>query len=425
MQRCYAKEVYILLIYTVQPGDTIWQIAARLHSTVRLIVAANRLDNADMILPGQHLLIPVLTGTVVRVQPGDSLFSLARRFDLPVEVIAAANNLTAPFTIMPGQELQIPIVLVPASGCIAFLSSRAAGRQDIWARTPSRVGVNRLTFGLAGPASVPLWSPDGQRLAFVGGSGELLVLEAATGQARSLIGQLPDFTPLSWSPDSQSLVFALNQQILAINALTGATQPITRGDEPVFLPDGRAIVFTRETAEFTEQVFRINLDGSGLQQVTRLAEAGNISSLTVDPRGELIAFTSPGASVSIVYIAELATGRVRPTPEGEVGRDLFPVWSPDGERLAYNSTIFTADQTFQGRVRVVDRMGRLVADLTDTVCLGERLAWSPDSQRIVYANCLFGLAQLSIVSAGRLPVQITAHGINIHPTWRAADCPLS
>lgn len=414
-----------MLIYTVQPGDTIWQIAARLHSTVKLIVAANRLENPDAIVPGQHLLVPVLTGTVVRVQPGDSLFSLARRFDLPAEVIAAANNLSAPFTILPGQELQIPIVLVPASGCIAFLSTRAAGRQDIWARTPARVGVNRLTFGLAGPASVPLWSPDGQRLAFIGGSGDLLVLEVATRQVRTLIGQLPDFTSLSWSPDSQSLVFALNQQILLINASTGATQPITSGDDPAFLPDGQSIVFTRETAEFTEQVFRINLDGSGLRQVTRLPEAGNISSLTVDPRGELIAFTSPGASVSIVYIAELLTGQIRPTPTGEIGRDLFPVWSPNGERLAYNSTIFTAEQAFQGRVRVVDRMGRLVSDLTDTACLGERLAWSPDSQRIVFANCLSGLAQLSIVSASSLPVQITSHGINIHPSWRAADCPIN
>lgn len=414
-----------MLIYTVQPGDTVWQIACQLHSTVKLIIAANQLTNPDMIVPGQQLLVPVLTGTMVRVQPGDSLFTLARRFDLPVEVIAAANDLTAPFTILPGQELQIPITLVPAAGCIAFLSSRAAGRQDIWARTPSRVGLTRLTFGLGGPASVPVWSPNGQLLAFVSESGALLVLEVATRQVRNLIGQLPDFTPFSWAPDSQSLVFSLNQQIILIDALTGATRVITTGEQPAFLPDGESIVFTREVAEFTEQVFRINLDGSGLQQVTRLAEAGNISGLTVDPQGELIAFTSPGASVSLVYIAELSTGQIRSTPAGEVGRDLFPVWSPNGERLAYNSTIFTADQTFQGQVRVVDRMGQLVADLTDIACLGERLAWSPDSQRIVFPNCLFGLAQLTIVSSNSLPVQITAHGINIHPTWRSADCPMS
>jgi TolB protein len=338
-------------------------------------------------------------------------------------VIAAANNLTPPFTILPGQELRIPLTLVPADGCIAFLSTRAAGRYDLWARTPSRVGSSRLTFSLGGPASIPVWAPDGQSLAFVGEAGTLFVWDATTRQVRSLLSQLPGFTMFNWSPDSQALILSLNEQIILIEALTGATRPITTGDSPAFLPDGQSIVFTRPTGEFVEQVFTINLDGTGLRQVTNLPEAGNISDLSVDPRGELIAFTSPGASVSIVYIAELATGRIRMTPAGPLGRDLFPVWSPDGESLAYNSTIFTPDQNFQGMIRVVNRQGQLVNDLTDVACLGERLAWSPNSQWIAFPNCLFGLAQLTVVAPSRLPVQITSHGINIHPSWRLANCP--
>lgn len=414
-----------MLIYTVQPGDTLFRIAARLGSTIALIVAANQLPNPNEIFPDQKLLIPVLTGTQVKVQPGDSLFALARRFDLPVEVLAAANNLIPPFAIFPGQELQIPVTIVPASGCIAFLSSRAAGRRDIWSRTPSRVGLTRLTWGLGGPASIPKWAPDGQKLAFVGESGTLYVLEASTLQVRGLINKLPDFTPFDWSPNSQSLVFSLNNQVILINALTGATKFITDGDDPAFLPDGQAILFTKQGSQLNEQIYRINLDGTELRQVTSLPDSGNISNLTVDPRGELVAFTSPGASVSIVYIAEIATGQIRQTPLGEQGKDYAPIWSPSSDYLAYNSTIFTAEHNFQGRVRVVNRQGQLVADLTDVACLGERLAWSPDSLYVVFPNCLYNLAQLTLVTFHRLPVQITSHGINIHPTWRQADCPTS
>lgn len=414
-----------LLIYTVQPGDTVFSIAQSLGSSVVLIQAANRLGNPDEIYPGQQLLVPVLSGTQVRVQPGDSLFGLARRFDLPLDVLAAANNLFAPYTIYPGQVLQVPATLVPAVGCIAFLSSRANGRWDIWARNPSRVGVNRLTFGLGGPASVPYWSPNGQRLAFVGESGELLVLDVATRQARSLVGGLPEFTTLSWSPDSQSLLFSLNGQVIQVNALTGATRLITSGDDPVWLPSGQALLFTREVAPLTEQVFQANLDGSRVRQVTNLREAGNIQNLAVDPRGELVAFTSPGASVSIVYIAEIASGQIRETPPGEQGKDYFPAWSPDGDYLAYNSTIFTESVGFRGRVRLVNRQGAFVGDLTDVACLGERLAWSPDSQYIAFPNCIMDLAQLTLVTAGQLPVQITANGINVHPAWRQQACPIS
>ncbi len=412
-----------MLIYTVQPGDTLHGIATSLNSTPALIVAANNLSDPDAILVGQKLLIPVLTGTMVKIQPGDSLFTLARRFDLPLEVIAAANSLTPPFTILPGQELKIPLTLVPADGCIAFLSSRATGRYDLWARTPAQVGSTRLTFGLGGPATVPAWSPDGQGLAFVGEAGTLFVLDANTRQVRGLISQLPDFTAVNWSPDSQSLIFSLNDQIILIDARSGATRAITTGDDPAWLPAGQSIVFTRPTGEFVEQVFSINLDGTGLRQVTNLPEAGNISNLSVDPRGELISFTSPGASVSIVYIADIASGQVRPTPEGQQGRDLFPVWSPSGEFLAYNSTILTPEQNFQGTIRVVDRQGQLVNDLTDVACLGERFAWSPDSRWVAFPNCVFGQAQLTIVAPSRLPVQITSHGINIHPSWRLANCP--
>lgn len=44
--------------YVVQSGDTLAEIAAQYGVTVDAIVQANRLDNPDLITPGQELIIP-------------------------------------------------------------------------------------------------------------------------------------------------------------------------------------------------------------------------------------------------------------------------------------------------------------------------------------------------------------------------------
>ena len=51
--------------YIVQPGDTLWSIAARHGSTVQAIMQANRLTDPNAIYAGLRLFIPVSGG-----QPG-------------------------------------------------------------------------------------------------------------------------------------------------------------------------------------------------------------------------------------------------------------------------------------------------------------------------------------------------------------------
>ncbi|NLJ59275.1 MAG: LysM peptidoglycan-binding domain-containing protein, partial [Tissierellia bacterium] len=47
------------VIYTVQPGDTLYGIALLYGSTVQGIVEANNITNPDLIYPGSIILIPV------------------------------------------------------------------------------------------------------------------------------------------------------------------------------------------------------------------------------------------------------------------------------------------------------------------------------------------------------------------------------
>ncbi len=56
-------------VYTVQPGDTLAEIAARFGTTVQALTTVNRIPDPDVIVAGQVLLVPIRPTVVVTVPP--------------------------------------------------------------------------------------------------------------------------------------------------------------------------------------------------------------------------------------------------------------------------------------------------------------------------------------------------------------------
>ncbi len=56
-------------MHIVQSGETLWRIAARYHTSVGVLVGANRLANPDRLAPGQRLVIPRATPRPPAVVP--------------------------------------------------------------------------------------------------------------------------------------------------------------------------------------------------------------------------------------------------------------------------------------------------------------------------------------------------------------------
>ena len=52
------KERYSIVIYYTKEGDTLWNIAKKFGSTVDEIVRTNKIENPDVIIPGEQLFIP-------------------------------------------------------------------------------------------------------------------------------------------------------------------------------------------------------------------------------------------------------------------------------------------------------------------------------------------------------------------------------
>jgi len=80
------------IIYTVQPGDTLYSIARMYGSTIQGIIDTNNITNPNLIYPGSVILIPVEEeyqetppgSLIYTVQPGDTLYIISLLFKVSI-----------------------------------------------------------------------------------------------------------------------------------------------------------------------------------------------------------------------------------------------------------------------------------------------------------------------------------------------------
>jgi dipeptidyl aminopeptidase/acylaminoacyl peptidase len=250
--------------------------------------------------------------------------------------------------------------------------------------------------------SFPIWSPDGTRFAFVASqdlSLALVVMDANGGHRISLADHLGAVVgvrglthfgsqiPLSWSPDSQRIVFAADAgdgpQLLVTPADRPGAARIVRADlygvSPSWSPDGTLIAFRHaEDAGQPDAVWVIRPDGEGLLKLSHSPAVRDVfPGAAWSPDGKRLAFLAEGTNHSNdVYVIN-ADGTdqrdVTNTPEDE----QWASWSPDGTRLAF-SWFEGADGTF-----VIDADGSNRVEIPTDGHSISTPAWSPDGSRIL------------------------------------------
>ncbi len=98
--------------YVVHYGDTLYSIAYRYHTTVYELMKLNGLYNPNYIYAGQTLCVcagaPIPMGFLYTVQPHETLYSIAARYGWSVWYLASVNHLPNPNYIYAGQVLLIP-----------------------------------------------------------------------------------------------------------------------------------------------------------------------------------------------------------------------------------------------------------------------------------------------------------------------------
>ena len=122
------------VIHTVQPGETLWSIAAANNFTTRALAAANGLSENSNVVLGSQIKIPSVTeaaqalqsGTPLSssgsssstsgapplggytVRPGDSLTSIAARSGVPMIAVANMNGVDPSKPLLIGTVLKLP-----------------------------------------------------------------------------------------------------------------------------------------------------------------------------------------------------------------------------------------------------------------------------------------------------------------------------
>jgi dipeptidyl aminopeptidase/acylaminoacyl peptidase len=171
-----------------------------------------------------------------------------------------ARRLTA-YTGDDGQQLY-DLSFSPDGSRLAFVRGGDSDSPDDEVPNPASEAVppKRQLFVAAaagGPPRLvadgrsPVFSPDGERLAFAG-RGEIW-LWSQDGEARRLASRLGEVRRLQWSPDGKRLLFVSHRGDYSFVALLDPAEPRVRyldpglgfSVEPVFSPDGREVAYIR------------------------------------------------------------------------------------------------------------------------------------------------------------------------------------
>jgi Tol biopolymer transport system component len=293
--------------------------------------------------PEAHrILLDISNAEVMERMPGRDvgavLFTRAGRLmALPFNMkrLEAAGE---PFPAAPGVAVSMGshgLFTASVHGVLAYVPGQASAWHYVWR---DRQGAYLGAFGDAG--GVAMISPNGRQLAGDWGS-EISVMDLATGVANQLT-----FPPSR----SQNPIWSSDGQYIAYNKIGGIFQRLANGAGPEELlvasdtlvvpkswsPDGRFLLYTQINAVTGADLLAIPLHGSRkpfvLAQTPATEDQGQFS-----PDGRWVAYTSNESGESEIYIIPFP-----PSPGGgrwmvSRGGGVMPRWRRNGRELFYIS----------------------------------------------------------------------------------------
>ena len=287
------------------------------------------------------------------------------------------------------------------NGRIAFSRfDPAFGDDATYTMNPDGSNVRPLFPAFA--SNTPDWSPDGTEVAvisFLGAAcpptctGNTVIINPGTGHYRVLAS--PDFPAVPtfcsvWSPDATHFACdGENDSDPSVNGiytirssdgggLTRITNAEGAFDIPIdYSPDGRQIVFGRvglnHICTTTSALFVVNVDGTGLRQITPGGFCDDDGSWS--PDGTKIAFEHRG---SIFVVHPDGTGLAKiPLATSSLNRAGDIAWSPDGTKIVFLLFTRRAPATGQEGIATANADGSDVQQLTTSPTFDHSPDWGP------------------------------------------------
>ncbi len=364
--------------------------------------------------------------------------------EVPQQKVSATPKPTLSPTPSPGTSKSTPS---PTPFPVADLAFIRDG--NLWLASIKSGTQSPLTTD--GGNSSPVWCPDGSCLAFVhtvGPASELQRIRVDGSDRRRLVGGDALYTGPRFSPSGDALMYVVKRdtnkdakvderdisEIWLANADGSGPRRIVEGTDPAWAPEGLRIAFaTSGKLESDAPYQRTNsidvVNREGKNQWTLVSTGAVPAEITMggsklnpgifllrspawSPTSKQIAFTEVGHTGAIATISERAT-ELRTWAanyEGGFGR---AIWSPVGERLAYES--FPASG--------VKGLAIASSPAAATAIGGARSglsvwlpSWSPDGHLLAFAQ-ESGTKFIGLVSASGEDLRQVASGNVSDPQW--------
>jgi len=216
-------------------------------------------------------------------------------------------------------------VLGRHNGKIVFISDRHYKGLSVWSMNPDGSSPTRLTDDKSRTKKLPdfspvydgspVWSPDGTKIAFISNRNylfSLYVMNADGSNDRLVTDKVLEIAEPAWSPDGGKIAFSAGS--------------------------GVSVGFSKPSGD----IYVINVDGSGLAQLTR--DSGFNGSASWSPDGKQIAFVSDrdGDSKARIWVmnADGSNQRILPNSQNTTSSGFLggqPAWSPDGKKILFTA----------------------------------------------------------------------------------------
>ncbi|HEY6968322.1 MAG TPA: hypothetical protein VJA94_03890 [Candidatus Angelobacter sp.] len=321
-------------------------------------------------------------------------------FSCPVTLTPGSNTITAQATDVAGNNSSATERVRFLIATIAYASARALNgtnaantinnfdppKFNVWSTNPDGSGQTPLTQLLGANSFSPVWSPDGRKIAFLSDHGSLI-----------------------------SNIWVMNADGSGAIPLTQITANSVNVGIPQWSPDGSKIAYSSTRAldgsnaantGLTGNVWIVNPDGTGSTPLTQYVDGTGTGNLAVSwsPDGNKIAFVSSAqvpdlgstnGSVNIWVMNADGSGATPLTSlTAAFANSLAPAWSPDGTKIAYESTR-ALDGTNAASSPTAYNIWVMNADGSDSTpltrmsfcCSDSHLpVWSPNSSKIAFLS---------------------------------------
>lgn len=275
------------------------------------------------------------------------------------------------------------------------------GKTDLWL-VPTKPGKARQLTSDAASDSSPVWSPDGQRIAFVSKRGndkqpQVYVIRVDGGEAQRVTNVPTGVIAPKWFPDSRRIAF-LSRVWPQLKGWSEMEERMKQREQPKMSArvwDKAPIAHWDHFLDDRQtHVYSVTLEGGEPQALTigsgyalDPAEPGK-DSYDISPDGSELAFAADVDASGVdsnfdIFVMPIEGGPARNLTSDNPAHDLGPLYSPDGKLLAFRRQQIKRFYADRARLMLYERRSAQLRNLTENWDRSaDGLVWSPDSSAL-------------------------------------------